>query len=260
MQFAVAEFARQGNRLDRDQTIDGHVPTEIDDPHGAATDLALEPVAAELTHGGCIEVCGVAAGASNRRELRCGCGRGRRGLGGGGRFRRLAAAGGCTASRGAGRRHPTCCGLGCNAFFVEQSVEPVGDVLVLRVDAHQMAIDRGCLGRSAALLQLGPECVQIAEHRGAWLARLEFGETLLEIVEQLGGIPAGHDLVAGRGRNQAGRLEPAPQRDAGSDHDQQQPPGSQYHAAPVPFTRSTRVKARKAKPTNAAISPIFLMQ
>ena len=79
-----------------------------------------------------------------------------------------------------------------------------------------MAVDGGRLHTASALLELGAERIEIAQHRIAGLAALEFGEALLEIVQQPG-------RVGTRGRCDLGRGT-ACGREAQRDHRNRAPP------------------------------------
>src|SRR5580692_9617483 len=46
-EFGFAEFTCEGDGLDRDGAINGGIAAEIDDPHGASADFALELISPE---------------------------------------------------------------------------------------------------------------------------------------------------------------------------------------------------------------------
>ncbi len=65
-EFGVAEFTGERYGLDRHHAVDGGIAAQVDDAHGAASDLPLELVAAEALRIGCRGAAaarGAAAGA-----------------------------------------------------------------------------------------------------------------------------------------------------------------------------------------------------
>src|SRR5271165_148611 len=46
-ELCIAEFGGERDRFDRDQSIDGGIAAQVDDAHGAASDFALQLIAAE---------------------------------------------------------------------------------------------------------------------------------------------------------------------------------------------------------------------
>ena len=76
------------------------------------------------------------------------------------------------------------------ALGVHQAPQARGDIPIGVVEARQVTVDRGGLRRTAALLQLVAEGVQITQHGGTGFAALEFGKALFEVVEEPCGIGA----------------------------------------------------------------------
>ncbi len=108
------------------------------------------------------------------------------------------------------------CGFRFGALGVHQPTQAGGDIPVGIVEARQVAVDGGGLGRPATLFQLGSESVQITQHGGIGFAALEFGEALFEIVEEprgLGSHRSRHLLCGGRRR---GCSEAAPEEQRAS--------------------------------------------